>query len=63
MRNYDVLRGLKKYQPKSGGNKPELIGRLLKKWKDSSASVDRCCNFARMNMSYVQAGSKLAQTS
>ena len=44
----EMLRGLKKtnltqlckkYQLKSSGNKPELIGRLLKKWKDSNTSA------------------------
>ena len=44
-----MLRGLKKtnltqlckkYRLKLSGNKPEVIGRLLEKWKDSSASAD-----------------------
>ena len=40
LKKTDLSQFCKKYRLKSSGNKPELIGRLLEKWKDSSASAD-----------------------
>ena len=42
LKKTDLTQLCKKYQLKSSGNKPRLIGRLLKKWKNnSSASIDK----------------------
>ena len=41
LKKTDLTQLCKKYRLKSSRNKPELIGRLLEKWKDSSASADK----------------------
>ena len=40
LKKTDLTQLCKKYRLKVSGNKPELISRLLEKWKDSSASMD-----------------------
>ena len=40
MKETDLTQLCKKYQLKSSENRPELISRLLEKWKDSSTSAD-----------------------
>ena len=67
LKKTDLTQLCKKYQLKSSGNKPELIGRLLEKWKGQQRKrgrgIDGCRNFARKDTSYVRTGHELEQNS